>query len=410
MNKFLPIKLTGSQKMNRIVKFFGSLIVSAAAITAFTITSYADTTTEIVIQSANLAVKNLTAERTGEGVKISWDNVENTTFVFLLREKNGMSSDFWLLSPETDSFTDTAAPDDSCEYYIQNGARIDGTIFISASDRVTVPAVYSEITVPEIEEVSEKLNADLKIGSGKAVVSWNKTNASGYIVTMDGKDVYDTKANEITSYTVTGLANYSKHTFTVKSYSDNGIIEESAPMVTTSLDTILNSARTSQTRSFTITNRQTAATSTAVKNLSDHDLAVIEKFAAEHFTADMTDAQKIQTALTWVNRNVRYAATSADWSLIGNKSYADAIFTYKCGQCAQYNGAMVSLMRYLGYDADMVLGWRGNSYSHWQHYWGEIEIDGLRFIIEAGNYGASGSWSYLLVPYSRTDGRFIMYG
>lgn len=400
--------------MNRITKFFGSLIVSAAALTAFAafpVTSYADTATEIITQATDQGIKNLTAKTVDEGIKISWDNddAENTIFVILFREKNGAASDFWLLSGETASFIDTAVPDDEFVYYILTGVRTNDTSIVCTSEKVSVHGNSSVITEPETDKISEKLDAELKIGNGKAVIGWNKTGASGYIINMDGKDIYDTKSGDITSYTVTGLVNYSKHTFTVRSYSDGGIIEESAPMVTTSLDTILNSARTSQTRSFSITNKQTSVNSTAVKNLSDHDIAVIEKFAAEHFTADMTDAQKIQTALTWVNRNVRYAATSADWSLIGSKSYADAIFTCKCGQCAQYNGAMVSLMRYLGYDADMILGWRGNSYSHWQHYWGEIEIDGLRFIIEAGNYGSSGSWSYLLVPYSHTDGRFIMY-
>lgn len=390
--------------MNRIKKFFGSLIASAVVLTSFTAAAYADTITETIALSTDSGINNFTAELVDEGTRISWDNddVEHTTFVFLFREKDGATSDFWLLTGDTLSFIDTAEPDSGYVYYALTGILKDGTGTVCTTDKVSVLGDFSE-------KLSERLDAQLKIGNGKAVIGWNKTAASGYIINMDGKDIFDTGSNDITSYTVTGLANYSKHTFTVRSYSDGGIIEQSAPMVTTSLDTILNSAQTSETRSLSIINRQTGTTTVSGKNLSDHDIAVIEKFAAEHFTDDMTNAQKLQTALTWINRNVKYASTSADWSLIGNKSYVDAIFTYQRGQCAQYNGAMVSFMRYLGYDADLVLGWRGNSYSRWQHYWGEVEIDGMRFLIETGNYGASGTWSYLLVPYSRTDGRFIMY-
>lgn len=388
--------------MNRIIKFFGSLTVSAAALTALTVTSYADT-------SAITAptVTGFNAELADDGTIISWDKIDNSSYIFLFRKTADSLSCIALLPAGTDSYVDIDAPDDTCVYFLQTDVTVNGTVVLCSSNKVTAAASPAA-------EVSAELNAGLTIDNGKATVSWNKTNASGYIITMDGNTVFDTGSEDITSYTVTGLANYSKHTFTVSSYSDsNGtrtVLEESEPMITTSLDTILNSARTSSTRSFNVINRQTGVTSVSGKSLSDHDIAVIEKFAAEHFTDDMSDAQKLQTALTWINRNVKYASTSADWSMIGNKSYADAIFTYQRGQCAQYNGAMVSLMRYLGYDADLVLGWRGNSYSRWQHYWGEVEIDGLRFLIETGNYGSSGTWSYLLVPYSRADGRFIMYG
>lgn len=80
----------------------------------------------------------------------------------------------------------------------------------------------------------------------------------------------------------------------------------------------------------------------------------------------------------------------------------------KLGQCAQYNGAMAAMTAYLGYDACVIQGYRG-SYSgyHWQHFWCEVNIQGRRYLMETGNYGKDGSWSYFMCPYEQTSGYVI---
>lgn len=377
------------------VTAFGGTAISAKAASSYE--------TDFTEQTAAPVITGFGAELTDNGTALSWDPINGKSYLFLFRQTAQSLDLAALLDAENTSYLDTAAPvGETCTYFIQTDITVNGITSLCVSDKVSVSA-----NTPE----SNSLNANLTIGSGKATVNWNKIAASGYIITMDGKNIHDTKSADVTSYTVSGLNNYEKHVFTIKSYtSENGEItfgEESEALSTTSYDTILNSARTSDTRSFNVFNKQGSTTKTYAKELSDYDISVLEKFAAEHFTDDMTDTQKLETTYLWIHRNVQYASSSANWSKISGKSYADAIFTYKTGQCAQYNGAMVSMMRYLGYEANLIQGWRGNRYSYWQHYWCEVEIDGLKYLVETGNLGKNGNWKYFLTPYSKADGKFF---
>lgn len=359
---------------------------------------------EFDVEISDSPITGFTAEPTDNGTALKWNPISDSNFIFVYRinEKTKESNPIAILSGSSVSYLDTTAPEtNDCTYYIQSSISNGGNVQICISDKVTVAAKFSS---------SEPT---LTLGNGKVTVSWNKSAVSGYLVYMDGKQIYDTQSGDVTSYTYTGIRNYERHEFTVKPYTTvdgkTTYGQESAVLSTLGVDSIINSARTTDTRSFTIFNRQGTGTTTSAVTLTDNDIAILDKFARENFTADMTDAQKLKIALTWINRNTTYARTTADFNRIKGKSYVEAIFTYKTGQCAQYNGAMVSMMRYLGYEANLVLGWRGYwGGSYWQHYWGEVEIDGLRYLIETGNYGSSGSWSYLLTPYGRTDGKFIM--
>lgn len=361
---------------------------------------------EFEVEKVAPPITGFTAELTDEGTAISWDKIENCCdyiFVFRQSEKTKAITVAAILKSDSDSYLDTAMPDkEDCTYFIQTNIMVDEQPKFNGSNHVTVTARHSTT------------ETGLILGNGKVTVNWKKSaTATGYLVFMDGKQIFDTQSGDVTSYTYTGIRNYERHEFTVKPYTTvdgkTTYGQTSEALSTLGVDSIINSARTTDTRSFTLFNRQGANTATSMVTLTDNDIAILDKFARENFTADMTDAQKLETALTWVNRNTTYARTAADFSKINGKSYVEAIFTYKTGQCAQYNGAMVSLMRYLGYEANLVLGYRGTwKTNYWQHYWGEVEIDGLRYLIEAGNYGSSGSWSYLLTPYVRTDGKFIM--
>ena len=69
----------------------------------------------------------------------------------------------------------------------------------------------------------------------------------------------------------------------------------------------------------------------------------------------MTREQQLWTTLNWIHTNVEYAyVQNGAWAQITNKSYVDAIFTYRKGQCIQYNAAIASMMAYLGYDVNLV--------------------------------------------------------
>ena len=83
---------------------------------------------------------------------------------------------------------------------------------------------------------------------------------------------------------------------------------------------------------------------------------------------------------------------------ITNKTYVDAVFTYRKGQCIQYNAAMAAMMAYLGYDVNLVQGYvmsEGN-----QHFWCEVHINGKTYVMETGNAGKNGDWMHFLEPYS----------
>ena len=177
--------------------------------------------------------------------------------------------------------------------------------------------------------------------------------------------------------------------------------EQSAPLEldTTNINTILNTVQRGETkRQITVYNRQkgNGAIDFTIK-LSDNDIKIIEQFAAEHFPENSTMAEKLYITHQWIHKNVDYAYAGAKWNAIVNKSYVDAIFNYKSGQCVQYNGAMASVLAYYGYDVYMVRGWTRPGV---QHYWTECNVAGKTYLVECGNLGKNGdSWQYFFKDY-----------
>ena len=128
----------------------------------------------------------------------------------------------------------------------------------------------------------------------------------------------------------------------------------------------------------------------------DKDIALLEAFAAEHFTDEMTVTQKLWITHQWIHSNVTYAFADVTpegfWSL----TYADAIFRLQLGQCVHYNGAMADMLAYLGFDVYMVKGKVGGRN---QHFWTEVLIGDQRYYVETGNKGKNGSyWQYFFEP------------
>lgn len=149
---------------------------------------------------------------------------------------------------------------------------------------------------------------------------------------------------------------------------------------------------------FYIFNEQNDVAPQETHYISLSEKKILEEFATEHFNPSWSDGEKILYTLFWINRNVTYGVADGD--------YCASIFVHRTGQCAQYNGALVSMITYLGYDAGMIRGYRGYPNNKWSHFWGEVYIDGEAYVMEAGNYGDSGDWSYFCQPYSNTT-KFI---
>lgn len=154
---------------------------------------------------------------------------------------------------------------------------------------------------------------------------------------------------------------------------------------------------------YTQFNVQSATTTSERMTISDREIAVIERFAATHFQPSWSAGQKAAYTLWWIHMNVRYANSSAAWSAMAGCGYAEAVFERRVGQCAQYNGALIEMMCWLGFDANMILGSRGYSGGLGaQHFWGEVTVNGEVYVMEAGNYGDYPYWLYFCAAYNET--------
>lgn len=160
---------------------------------------------------------------------------------------------------------------------------------------------------------------------------------------------------------------------------------------------------------YNLYNTQGSSTKTTKCTISSKDLDAIKRFADANFQPHWTNGQKAVYTMWWIHNKVTYASSSSQWGAISGMGYAQAIFDKRLGQCAQYNGAMCEMLCYLGYDANMIQGYRGSSSSSQsQHFWCEVTIDGNIYVVEAGNI-KDGSWHYFVVPYSSTR-KFIKNG
>ncbi len=256
---------------------------------------------------------------------------------------------------------------------------------------------------------------------GEATISWSRdSNASGYEVyrcfgTPTATNTYSRlkklTSNELTSFTHTGLNNERSYYYKVRAYRNIGdeIIygEFSNEEYTTDINSWLAGIMTSDGRNFEVYNRQgsEAELTSYTKTLSDSDVAILEAFAQEHFPEGSTREEQLWITLQWIHKNVQYAYAGELWNEIAGLSWTEAIFVNQKGQCAQYNGAMASMMTWLGYDVSVVQGYRGTwASNYWQHFWVELEICGTLYIMECGNLGKNGDWYYFLSPYEETSG------
>lgn len=138
-------------------------------------------------------------------------------------------------------------------------------------------------------------------------------------------------------------------------------------------------------------------------SVTSDDKKIIQNYNSQYITSDMSPYYKIKTVFFDIHKSVKYA-TGNLYSKIDGCSYAQAIFTNKIGQCAQYNGAMTEYLATLGLDCRLIYGYRGKSNNNkWQHFWGEVTLsDGITYVVETGNNGQDKGWYYFFEPYSNT--------
>lgn len=282
----------------------------------------------------------------------------------------------------------------------------DGTVHTSKTVYVTVT---TKPTTPTIK---------LTTKNKSVVVKWSKNSkVDGYqIYRMSNWEYQMTKVKTVkdkstTTWTNKNLSNDKDYYFAVRSYKkvDGKTIysDFSEHKYSGSSSSRLNGATLKSKKSFKVYNVQGKETKLAwTTTLSDKDIKILKNFAKKYFTDDMSREDVLRITLEWINRNVTYASTTKLWNEIQGMSYVEAIFSAKKGQCVQYNGAMAAMMTYLGYDVQLVQGYRYSSYSGstWQHFWVEAKIAGNTYIFETGNYGRDGTWSYFCKKYSETMG------
>ncbi len=316
---------------------------------------------------------------------------------------------------------------------------------VSEAKKNTLVVFGGEVAVPQktVESVLmiEKPALTVTDGETSATLSWARNSyIQNYQIYRDGKlikTITDPFTTTYVDYTINKESSYTYrivYNYTIKGVAH--VSDVSADLKRKGFDyrtliTQENAARLNSEKNNTpkyvlrTENAQGAVstfTSYDIRFLRTNDWATLEKFAKEHFTKDMTKAEKVAYTLNWINKNVWYGTVQdGGWAKLiamcnnGTFSYVNCIFNHKIGQCNCYNGALASMMLYLGYDAHLVMGYRGRTdekgkdrggSNHWQHFWCEVKINGKTYVMEAGNYGEDGDWMHLCENYKDVEDKY----
>lgn len=296
-------------------------------------------------------------------------------------------------------------------------------IAAAADDTILTAADVNENSVPDIEDAGAILSyyaqfsADLyliwdeiiygpdmkrpvillKNYDSSVTVEWQPdSQADGYEIYR--KDDTESEAalyavvsdKDTVSYQDVNIDESKTYTYSVRPYQIRGDKTRYGKISSTQFSSddnaILNAAELSPHDTFVCYDYSKGMNSTDVLltiKLNSYDKETLEKFAAEHFSDKMTREEKLYTTMEWIHNNVEYAYVGEKWNTIANKTLTDAVFNYKMGQCLQYNGALASMMAYLGYDVNLIF--LRNNDTGWQHFTCRVHINGKTYAFEAGN-------------------------
>ena len=302
------------------------------------------------------------------------------------------------------------------------------TLHIFGGEAVVPLNTVKEIMMihdPKLSVEDNGTKATLTWTSNSFITSYQVFRDSELLATINDPFTTTYKDSGISSsetYTYRVVYNYKVKGKTYVSDASKQITRKSAEyrkILNSTNAARLNSEKNNKPKYTLVTENAQGSRSTYssydIRFLKTDDWTTLDKFAKKHFTSNMTKAEKVAYTLNWINKNVWYG-TVADggWAKLiamvnnGTFSYVNCIFNYKIGQCNCYNGALASMMLYLGYDAHLVMGYRGKTSdkgldrggaNHWQHFWCEVKINGKTYVMEAGNYGEDGDWMHVCEKY-----------
>lgn len=248
------------------------------------------------------------------------------------------------------------------------------------------------------------------------IIKWKSVSGADSYAVYGGTSYSNIKhiatvSGNKTSYTVKNVNNYKKDYYYYVAAIKNSVeFSRTYTVGSSNGEARMRAAAKNKKKKSTVTvlNTRNSKSSTAwTVTITKKDKKTLDNFAKKHFKKGWTDIQKAQYTLEWINKNVRYAY-GGKYNKIAKCSYVEAIFSKKCGQCLQYNGAYAMFLTYLGYDARIIQGWRGTDMKNkWSHYWCEIKIDGKWYLMETGNMEDSGGWMYFCQPYRNTGGYLL---
>ena len=350
-------------------------------------------------------LESFKATPSGESVKLSWTSIPCDEYRLYVYD-NSKKKYVTVKKTANNSYTHTGRKQLTTYKYA-----VKAVVYGDNGTTTTKSLYLTVTTLPTTPKIS------LTTKNKAVTVKWNKNSkVDGYVIYRmtnwgyEFQKVKSIKDKNTTSWTNKGLSNDDDYYFVVRSYKkvDGKYVysDYSEQKFSGSSESRLNAATLKSRKSYKVYNCQGKKSTLAwTQTLSDNDIKILKNFAKKNFKDNMSREEVLRITLDWINRNVTYASGSL-WNEISGMSYVEAIFVQKKGQCVQYNGAMAAMMAYLGYEVELIQGYRYSrtTGSTWQHFWVEAEIAGNTYVFETGNYGKDGTWSYFCNKYSETFG------
>lgn len=385
------------KKSGALIRFVSSILTVVTLITAMSFSASAST---VSVPD----MKNVQAGERYTGVKIYWTKNSSVTGYAVYRSTDRVNWTRLIMYTKNthSSYIDKNVYTDTMYYYrVRAYKKVGGKNYYGS---------YSSIY-----KVFYGLNEYMTKTKDTITIKWSpiKYGCDGYEIYMSTNGGAYTKVKSLTKYTTKSAViknlNTEKNTYSVQlaAYrkTASGAKEfryYSDIMYSDSVQTAINSTQKVVKLYNNYNYQGKTVVNTGKTNITDSDIKIFKAFESTYLSTQMSVYWKAYYTMMYINTSVDYAY---DYWKIESCTLTDAIFNKHYGQCLQYNGAMIAYLAYYGFDAALIMGYRGYSNDNkWQHFWGEAYIDGETYVIETGNFSCDGSWHYFFTPYSETRG------
>ncbi len=401
-------------------EYFNNIDIGTASVTIYGIGEYSGSQTIQFNIVLGAPVELISTAAAQTSITLGWSSVTGA-YGYEIEKYNASKNTFIkLVDVSTAAYTDKGLKKVTAYRYRIRAYAITGGVRIYGGYSSQLCAY----TIPKAPVLT------LSTGNKKVKTSWKKNSTAdgyeiyrakniGYIYDWEsGEFIFSgdfkrikTLSNKI-SFVNKKLKNKTAYYYKVRAYKIiSGVkvySEFSNTLCSTDANSRLNYAKLKSRKSIKMVSARSDVKSCKI-SISKSDRKIMKKFAKKHFKMGMTRAEKVEYLLSYIHNKTNYIKTSSQWNKISGKSYVYDIFKLHLGQCAQYNGALAMFLAYLGYDARLVCGYRGTASNKWSHYWCEIKIDSVTYLMEAGNK-KDGAWGFNCVLYSEADGKYIKNG